>query len=55
MGSKTTEEPFRSQFVGKDSSLDGVQAISGATISSTAYINAINDAFAAWNIAKEAS
>jgi electron transport complex protein RnfG len=55
MGSKTTEEPFRSQFVGKDSSLDGVEAISGATISSTAYINAINDAFTAWNIAKEAS
>ena len=54
LGSKTAGEEFRSQFIGKDSSLDGVSAISGATISSTAYINAINDAFTAYEIAKEA-
>lgn len=52
MGSKTTEEPFRSQFVGKDSSLEGVEAISGATISSKAYFGAIADAFAAFDIIK---
>lgn len=52
MGSKTTEEPFRSQFTGKDSSLEGVQAVSGATISSKAYLGAIGDAFTAWEIAK---
>lgn len=50
MGSKTTEEPFRSQFVGKDASLDGVEAISGATISSKAYLGAVNDAFQAFQI-----
>ena len=50
MGSKTTEEPFRSQFVGKNESLKGVDAITGATISSTAYIGAIKDAFTAYNI-----
>ena len=50
MGSRTTEEPFRSQFTGKDSSLEGVDAITGATISSTAYINAIKDAFTAYEM-----
>ena len=50
MGSKTAEEPFRSQFPGKDENLDGVEAISGATISSKAYLGAIGDAFTAFNI-----
>ena len=50
MGSRTAEEPFRSQFVGQDESLSGVDAITGATISSTAYISAIRDAFAAFDI-----
>ena len=54
MGTRTTEPDFRDQFVGKDSSLSGVDTISGATISSKAYIGAINDAFAAYEIAKEA-
>ena len=54
LGSKTAEVDFRSQFIGKDSNLDGVSAISGATISSTAYIGAINDAFTAYETAKEA-
>ena len=53
MGSRTTEEPFRSQFRGKDSSLEGVDAITGATISSTAYINAIRDAFTAYDILRK--
>ena len=55
MGSKTADEPFRSQFVGKNSSLDGVSAITGASISSKAYIGAINDIFAAYETAKEAA
>lgn len=54
LGSKTADEPFRSQFVGKDSSLDGVDTISGATISSKAYIGAIRDAFTAYELVKEA-
>ena len=53
LGSKTTEEPFRSQFVGKDENLDDVSAISGATISSTAYLGAVADAFEAFKIVKE--
>jgi len=52
MGSKTTEEPFRNQFVGKDASLEGVDAITGATISSKAYLGAIADAFTAYDIVK---
>ena len=50
MGSKTADEPFRSQFVGKDSKLEGVEAISGTTISSKAYLGAIADAFTAFNM-----
>ena len=50
MGSKTAEEPFRSQFKGKDASLQGVDAITGATISSTAYLGAVKDAFVAFDI-----
>lgn len=50
MGSKTTEEPYRNQYVGKDESLEGVEAITGATVSSKAYKGAIEDAFTAYNI-----
>lgn len=55
LGSKTTLPAFRSQFEGKDSSLEGVDTISGATISSTAYLNAIKDAFKAYDLAKGAT
>ncbi len=54
LGTKITQPEFRGQFNGKDSSLEGVEAISGATISSKPYINAIKDAFAAYEIAKGA-
>lgn len=54
LGSKTAEEPFRARFTGKDAGLEGVSAITGATISSKAYIGAIQDAFAAYDIVKEA-
>lgn len=55
LGSKTAEDPYRNQYCGKTSdTLDEVDAISGATISSTAYKNAIEDAFTAFNAVKEA-
>lgn len=54
LGSKTTLPDFRNQFIGKDSSLDGVDTISGATVSSRAYLRAIDDAFAAFELVKEA-
>ena len=55
LGARIAEAPFASQFDGKDSKLEGVVAITGATISSTAYINAIKDAFAAYEIIKGVS
>lgn len=55
LGSKTTEPDFRNQFTGKDAGLEGVAAISGASVSSNYYINAIKDAFAAFEIVKEGS
>ncbi|MBQ7309420.1 MAG: FMN-binding protein [Clostridia bacterium] len=41
-------EDFLSQFVGKDETLNGVSAVSGATISSAAVIDAVRDAFLAY-------
>ena len=54
LGAKTADDSYRGQYIGQDSTLSGVSAISGATVSSTAYSNAIRDAFAAFEIAKEA-
>ena len=55
LGSKTADDPYRNQYKGKSAdTLDSVNAISGATISSVAYKNAIADAFVAYNLAKEA-
>lgn len=55
LGSKTAEDPYRSQYNGKTSdTLSEVDAISGATISSVAYKSAIEDAFEAYEIVKEA-
>lgn len=42
------------EYEGKDKNLDGIDAISGATITSNAYKNAIWDAFEAFKIIKEA-
>lgn len=55
LGSKITDSSFRDQFSGTNSSLEGVSTITGASISSGAYINAIRDAFAAYEIAREAA
>lgn len=54
LGSKTAESPYKDQYTGEDSSLAGVDSISGATISSNAYKNAILDAFTAFDMLKEA-
>ena len=54
LGTKITLPFFRDQFKGKDSALEGVDTITGATISSKPYINAIKDAFTAYEAAKEA-
>lgn len=55
LGSKTAEGAYSSQYTGKtDVLLDRVDAITGATISSTAYKNAIEDAFKAYDMVKEA-
>ena len=48
LGTKVTEDGFRAQFVGKDASMQGVDTISGATISSGAYVRAIADVFAVY-------
>ncbi len=52
LGTKVTEDAFRSQFPGVDSSMSGVDTISGATISSSAYVNAIADVFAVYESIK---
>lgn len=55
LGSKTAEDPYRNQYKGKTAdTLGEVDAISGATISSTAYKSAIEEAFQAYNQIKEA-
>ena len=55
MGSKTADEPWRAQFVGVNAdSLDSVDTISGATISSTHYLNSMRSVFEAYDAVKEA-
>lgn len=55
LGSKTAEDPYRNQYSGKNSdTLSEVDAITGATISSNAYKNAIEDAFKVYDMIKEA-
>ena len=46
IGTKVTGESFLGQFIGKSAPLSGVDAISGATISSSAMIGAVEDACA---------
>ena len=45
LGSRTGEADYTSQYKNKDYNLDGVTAISGATISSTAFKSAVQIAF----------
>ena len=43
---------MESEYAGKDKNLEGIDAISGATITSNAYMGAIRDAFAAFEIVR---
>ena len=43
-------DPHESQYIGKDKELSGIIAVTGATISSNAYKNGINDAFKAFEL-----
>jgi electron transport complex protein RnfG len=54
IGTRVTQGDFTETLVGKDASLEGVSAVSGATISSKAYLGAIANAFAAFEIVKGA-
>ena len=53
LGGLTAKEAYTSMYPGKDASLEGVDAISGATITSTAYEQCVLDAFAAYDAVKE--
>lgn len=51
LGAKIDTDDYKNQYIGKDASLEGVDAISGATVSSNAYKTAINYAFVAYQMA----
>ncbi|MDD6159923.1 MAG: FMN-binding protein [Oscillospiraceae bacterium] len=53
LGGQTAKEFYTEQYTGKDGSLSGVDAISGATITSKAYELCVKDSFAAYDIVKE--
>jgi len=55
LGAKITGDDFRSQFPGKDASLEGVDLISGATFSSNYYLNALRFAFEVYDTVKGAA
>lgn len=54
IGTKVNTPAFLDQFSGADKSLGGVDTISGATISSGAFVSAVNDAFLVYEMTKEA-
>lgn len=54
LGSRITDTQFEQQFAGVDDRMEGVQALTGATISSTAYISAVRDALEAFSIVRGA-
>ena len=45
IGDQVNKESYAGQYVGKDASLEGVNAITGATISSNAFRTAVEVAF----------
>ena len=53
LGGLTAKEEYTSMYTGADASLEGVDAISGATITSTAYEQCVQDAFTAYDAVKE--
>ena len=55
MGSKTADAPWRDQFTGiTEDTLDTVDTITGATISSNHYLNSMRSVFEAFDAVKEA-
>ena len=54
LGGQTASESYTGQYTGQDASLSGVSAISGATITSTAYRGCVETAFEAFELVKEA-
>ena len=48
IGGQCAKTEYSSQYTGKDSSLEDIEAISGATLTSTGYYNAIKTAFEAF-------
>ena len=54
LGGQTASERYTGQYAGQDTSLSGVSAISGATITSTAYRGCVETAFEAFELVKEA-
>ena len=50
IGDKVTRPEFAARFIGADATLSGVEAITGASISSRAYIGAMEGALAAYTI-----
>ena len=55
LGGQTANESYTGQYTGQDASLSGVSAISGATITSTAYEGCVKAAFEAYETLKEAA
>ena len=53
LGGKVADPAYSAQYVGKDERLEGVDGISGATITSNAYRQCVRDAFAAYRAVKE--
>jgi len=47
------QSTFQGQFTGKDKNLENIIAVTGATVSSTAYKNGIRDALSAFEILKQ--
>jgi len=50
IGTIIDEPSFTGQFDGKDGGLEGISAVTGATISTVAYMNAIREVFEAFEI-----
>ena len=50
LGGMTAKESYTSMYTGKDAALDGVDVISGATITSKAYEQCVLDAFEAYSV-----
>ena len=50
LGSRVSEHDFMDQYIGKDSTLEGVEAISGTTISSNAFSKAVQNAYQVYGV-----